>query len=265
MKVLLLDGYNLMYRARYGFAKGPHAAIFSFFRSLRPLVEKFDPDIVYFVLEGYPQQRMDLLPEYKATRVFDDKDDFQRQKKFIIELMKHNFPIHVVRHPAHECDDVIGNLVMHTHKTDECVIVSTDTDFIQLYNTCQNVKIYNPVKKSFVEGVGYDYVTWKALRGDGSDNISGFFGIGDKKALAMASDSSILEEFLSAGENRQLFEKNRTLIKFFDLSNDMSLLETDPPVHDWDNLRKIFSELGFYSMTNDTAWKKYVATFQRLG
>lgn len=62
MKVLLLDAYNLMYRARYGFAKGPHSTIFSFFRSLRPLVEKFNPDKVYFVLEGYPKQRMSLLP-----------------------------------------------------------------------------------------------------------------------------------------------------------------------------------------------------------
>ena len=77
MKVLFLDAYNLMYRARYGFGKGEHSTIFSFFRSLRPLVEKFKPDQVYFVLEGYPKQRMALLPEYKANRVHEDKDDWR--------------------------------------------------------------------------------------------------------------------------------------------------------------------------------------------
>lgn len=264
MKILLLDAYNLMYRARYGFSKGPHAAIFTFFRSLRPLIEKFDPDVVYFVLEGHPQKRLDLLPEYKATRVFDDKDDFQRQKRFIIELMKSSFPVRVVKHPDHECDDVIGNLAMHTHRDDECVIVSTDTDFIQLHNTCQNVKIYNPVKKTFVDGPGYDYVTWKALRGDGSDNITGFHGIGDKRALTLASDPSALEEFLARDENRELFQKNCTLIKFFDLKDEMARLEKNIPEANWEHVRNQFSELGFYSMTNDSAWKKYVATFQRL-
>lgn len=264
MNILLLDGYNLMYRARYGFSQGPHAAVYTFFRSLRPLIEKFDPDRVYFVLEGYPQQRMDLLPEYKATRVFDDKDDFIRQKKFIIELMKSSFPIHVVRHPHHECDDVIGNLVKYTHKDDDCVVVSTDTDFIQLLNSCQNVRLYNPVKKDFVSGPEYDYVVWKSLRGDGSDNISGFKGIGDKRAVSMASNAEVLEDFLDRDGNRKLFEKNCTLIRFFDLKDQMQMLELYPPVTNWDKVRAEFSEMGFYSITNDTAWKKYVETFQRL-
>ena len=48
-KVLILDGYNLLYRARYsGMNKGDDSTIFNFFRSLRPLIEKFDPDTAYF-------------------------------------------------------------------------------------------------------------------------------------------------------------------------------------------------------------------------
>ncbi len=264
MKVLLLDGYNLMYRARYGFAKGPHSTIFSFFRSLRPLVEKFDPDQVYFVIEGYPKQRMTLLPEYKATRVYDDKDDFQRQKRYIINILKESFPIHVVRHPDHECDDVIGNLVETTHKDDECIVVSTDTDFIQLYNTCKNVALYNPVKKKYVPHPGFDYVTWKSLKGDGSDNIEGFHGIGDKRALAMVNNRELLNSFLDKDQNRLMFEKNYRLIKFFDLSNEMHKLENYGPVANWDTVREAFIELEFFSMTNDKSWEKYVKTFQNL-
>ena len=264
MKVLLLDGYNLMYRARYGFGKGPHSTIFSFFRSLRPLVEKFSPDKVYFVIEGYPKQRMELLPEYKGTRVYDDKDDFQRQKRYIINILKESFPVHVVRHPEHECDDVIGNLVETTHAKDECVVVSTDTDFIQLYNTCNNVVLYNPIKKKYVPHPGYDYVKWKSLKGDGSDNITGFHGIGDKRALSMVNDETALEAFLDKDQNRLMFEKNYRLIKFFDLSSEMHRLEHSTSTADWAVIRDAFIELEFFSMTNDKSWGKYVRTFQDL-
>lgn len=264
MKVLLLDGYNLMHRARHGFARGEHSTIFSFFRSLRPLVEKFNPDKVYFVIEGYPKKRMSLLPEYKGTRVHDDKDDFQRQKRFIINLLKERFPVEVVRHPDHECDDVIGNLVIDTHRDDECVVVSTDTDFIQLYNFSDTVVLYNPIRKKYVPKPIYDYVTWKSLKGDGSDNIAGFHGIGDKRATAMALDESLLNEFLAKGDNLNLFERNYELIKFFDLKQEMRNLEKSSPVVDWDDVKRQFIEFEFYSITNDKSWDKFVTTFQNL-
>ena len=39
--ILLLDGYNLIYRARYsGMNKGEYSTIFNFFRGVRPLIEK---------------------------------------------------------------------------------------------------------------------------------------------------------------------------------------------------------------------------------
>ena len=264
MKILLLDGYNLMYRARYSFGKGPHSTIFSFFRSLRPIIEKFNPDQVYFVTEGYPKQRMKLLPEYKATREYNDKDDFQRQKRYIINTLKESFPVHVVRHPDHECDDVIGNLVSNTHVNDECIVVSTDTDFIQLYNTCDNVMLYNPIKKKYVPHPGYDYVTWKSLKGDGSDNIAGFYGIGDKRALSMAVDTDTLNEFLDRDQNRELFDRNYRLIKFFDLSNEMHRLERSATAADWPAIREQFIEFEFFSMTNNKSWEKYINTFQNL-
>ena len=60
MKVLLLDGYNLIYRAHYAPARGEYSTVYCFFRSLRAQVEKFNPDKIYFVLEGYPRRRMEL-------------------------------------------------------------------------------------------------------------------------------------------------------------------------------------------------------------
>ena len=84
MKVLFLDAYNLIYRARSGFTKGEYAIIYNFFRHVRPLVEKFNPDKVYFVLEGNPTFRKQLSEgAYKDNRK-SAGDDFHRQKAAII-------------------------------------------------------------------------------------------------------------------------------------------------------------------------------------
>ena len=265
MKVLLLDGYNLIYRARYSFSQGEYPTIYSFFRSLRPLIEKFDPDLVYFVTEGYPQERYDLLPEYKANRVREDEGSFKEQKREIISLLKSSFPVVVCRHPHHECDDVIANLARWRHDDDECIVVSSDTDFLQLYNTCSNVVIYNPIKKEVLEAPDFDYVKWKSLRGDSSDNIKGIRGIGDKRAAMLLSDVVKLSKFFETDESRRdIFDRNCKLIQFVDLRDQLDILETSPPCNDWEKIKEKFEKWGFNSITNQESWLKFQHTFSKL-
>jgi len=270
MKVLLLDGYNMLYRARSGHAtfgssaEDNNSIIFTFFRSLRHIVDTHKPDRVYFVLEGIPKDRIAMHEEYKAQRVYHDRDGFQRQRKKIIEVIRNYLPIHVVRHPDFECDDVLAAIAQHTHAEDECIVVSTDTDFFQLFNSSKNVKIYNPIKKSFVEPLDYDYVTYKALKGDSSDNIEGFKGIGDKRAKSLLSSKDSLNAFLAESDNREKFDKNCFLIKFHDLSSKMTELSSSCSAFLTSELKAVFNELGFQSITNDISWKKYTKTFADL-
>ena len=65
MKVLILDGYNLLYRAYHGNRFGQFHTVYNFFRSLRPIVEKFSPGKAYFVLEGVPVNNVIDLASYK--------------------------------------------------------------------------------------------------------------------------------------------------------------------------------------------------------
>jgi len=142
-KILLLDANNLIYRARYSakYAReGDAAIIYSFFRSLRPLVEKFDPDVCYFVRDGAPSDRLDILPEYKQNRIREHDEDFFSQKKAIEELVDSCFPITVCRDKELEADDLIAYLVLEVHKQDSCVIISSDTD---LFNCYKNMKTAN--------------------------------------------------------------------------------------------------------------------------
>ena len=266
MRVLFLDGYNLIYRARNSFRKGDHACTYSFFRSLRVLIENFNPEKAYFVLEGYPKQRMELYEDYKGTRVHERDDDFARQRSYIIQLLKERFPIDVVRHPDYECDDVLAHLVK-SHPEDECTVVSTDTDFLQLYNDCDNVAIYNPVKKKFAEPPDCEYVLWKALRGDGADNIPGFKGVGDKRARVLVHDKEALTKFLSEGEEDRhaKLAKNILLIRFHDLKEEeIATLQRSAPAVDWEDVRREFGQMEFVSITNDKSWNKFVSTFAIL-
>jgi len=265
MKVLFLDAYNLIYRARSGYTKGEYAVIYNFFRGIRPLVEKFNPDKVYFVLEGNPKFRAQLSGgNYKANRK-SAGDLFHRQKASIINMVSAMMPFYVVRHPELECDDTIATLVYkHHNEGDESTIISSDSDFIQLLGK-MNVKLYNPVRKAFIESTEYDYVTWKALRGDATDNIPGIPGCGDKTATKlMTGNPDLLREYLGQKDRMKIFERNVNLIRLVDFSNDLSMLQYTHGHLDEEMLRETFSDLGFESMIKEKTWNKFIKTFEGL-
>lgn len=265
MKILLLDAYNLIHRARSGFTKGDYPIIYNFFRGIRPLVEKFNPDKVYFVLEGNPRFRKEISGDaYKGNRK-SPGDSFHRQKAAIINMVSEYLPFITAKHPDLECDDTIATLVsLHTKRGDDCVIVSSDSDFIQLLNTFDNLQLYNPVKKKYIETPDYDYVIWKSLRGDATDNIKGIKGVGDKTANKLVSNESLLKEFLQIEENYRTFEKNVNLIRLVDFSNDLSMLEYTEGQSNFVALKDNFNDLGFHSMTKEKTWEKYVLTFKGI-
>ena len=265
-KVLLLDGYNLFYRARYSnMRKGPHSTIFNFFRSLRPLVEKFSPDEAFLVLEGIPKKRMLLSEDYKGTRVHTNEDNFREQRKTIESLLERFYPITLVRQPDFECDDIIGYLADKYSDDSQVTIVSTDTDFIQSIN--KNVQLYNPVRKLFIEEFECNYVLYKALKGDAADNITGFTGIGDKTAKKLVNNKELMKEFLDKENNLEKFKHNVEMIRFHKLNEEevKNINFFGYNLEGWDLLRNIFKEFEFKSMTEkDTSWKKYIKTFNEI-
>jgi 5'-3' exonuclease len=161
---------------------------------------------------------------------------------------------------------VLAALAVVRHPDADVTVVSSDTDFYQLLQTHSSLRLYNPVKKEFVTPPEYDYVTWKALRGDASDNIPGFKGIGDKRALTLVNDPAQLKDFLAEPGNQALFDRNISMIKFHDLTADMQSIEThfcDAEI-DWTSVRTDFNDMKFFSMTSDKSWNKFVQTFQHL-
>lgn len=270
MTTLIIDTQNMLHRARSGFTSGEHSVAYNFFRGFRAQVEQFKPDRVVFALEGRSQWRYDLLPEYKATRKtepgtskHEGLHDFYRQVDEVIPLLGSRFPVSLVRHPEHEADDTVANIIYASSSAIDFIVVSTDTDFTQLLNTHDNVRIYNPVKKSFVEwDKEVDYVAYKALKGDGSDNIPGVPGFGEKKAMNLARDFAFLPP---RPEMPTVFERNQTLVRFARWTEDDKLKMTSTqPERDWDAVKAQFDAWEFASITNEKSWPKFTASFDRL-
>lgn len=281
MTTLIIDGANFIHRSEGGWQGGDVPIVFNFFRSLRALVEQFNPQRVIFVLEGHPKKRHDAFAEYKANRKIlivegvkpdektqkriDQRARYFRQSDLIISLLQEAFPISVVRHPDHECDDVIYNLIKRASSAVDFTVVSNDTDFTQLLCEFDNVCIYNPMLKEFVAKPDVDYVTWKALRGDGSDNIPGIPGIGDKTADELMSDPDKLALLFEDKAKADIFERNYNLIKFDTWTNeDADLMTSSIPKLDKDRIQEAFKGWEFNSILKEKSWDKYVATFAKL-
>lgn len=266
MKVVCYDAYNLIYRARHALPrhmqKSENGVMFAFFRSLAALNRVLNPDVAYFVTEGKPVERLNLLAEYKGTRKHEKDENFSRQRREIIRLVTDYFPMTVVNHRFHECDDVIAHLVeRHSAKGHDVTVVSTDTDFLQLANKIDGYKQYDPIRKKYKDLPAHDYVAWKALVGDSSDNVVGFKGIGNKRALGMLENHEKLDAFLSDADNLEKFELNKKLISFIPISNDDNMITFSNASPDWDEVFSHFTGLGFKTIVSEKGWKNFVDAF----
>ena len=234
--------------------------------------DRFKPTRIYIALEGKPVHRYEAMGEYKANRKVDADDPrakelekFFKQKDVIVDLLQKHFPVSVVRHATSECDDTLANLIRRSSSAVDWVLVSSDTDFIQLLQEHENLRIYNPVQKKFVEAPDYPYVTWKALRGDPTDNIPGVPGIGDKTADKLASDPVLLKEFITRPEVEPIFTRNYDLIRFKEWSDaERDEMTSSSPLKDWSVVKDVFAGYGFNSMVKDEAWQKFISSFDNL-
>lgn len=242
--------------------------VYNFFRNLRPLIEKFSPDKCFFVLEGHPQFRHDIYPEYKGNRIIkigsqktkEEFDSFHEQKLIVIDLLRY-LPITICKAKDFEADDVIGSLC-EDMKDENITIISNDSDFIQLLQKgYESINIYNPIKKEFMKAPEYPYIAWKSLNGDTSDNIEKL--LTPAKALKTINNPELFRKFLNKNEeNKYLFNRNKKLIEFANVNlNNLIFYDNDVS---FDLLKDQLNEMRFHSITNETSWNKFVKTFDCL-
>jgi 5'-3' exonuclease len=271
-KVLLVDLANQIHRAIHAFGAPKEEAneidyvpIYSFFRSLRPLIELHSPDKCFVVLEGHPKFRYDLFAEYKANRLIKTgsqaktKEEVYGYTDEIVRLLMF-LPMTVCRAADYECDDVIGSLAENM-KDEEITVISNDSDYIQLLQReYAKIQIYNPIKKEFMSAPKQFYVCLKSLRGDKSDNIPRL--VSDKKAEAFCDNPQLLKEWMIIEENRANLALNQKLVQFANVP--MEEIEFKEGSKNFAALKEEFTKMEFESIINDKSWEKFTGTFECL-
>lgn len=210
MKLLLIDGNGVFYRAYHAFPKDmtspdgqPSGAVYGFARILLSTLKTIKPDCaaVCFDMKG-STLRQALFPDYKATRS-KMPEDLAAQTTRMREVVEH-LELPVYRSQGYEADDLIGTLSLQAMENPETevIILTGDQDLIQLVDT--RVSVYMPATppkaptiftpKTVQDKYGFSpiqMIEYKALRGDPSDNIPGIPGIGEVTA------KKLLQEFAS--------------------------------------------------------------------
>ena len=278
-KVCIIDAYNMIHRCRFdwggGLATGEYQIVFNFFRTLKSLLEELNPSKVYFPLDGKPVERISQFADYKANRKIETEDpeqiayweSFHRQKRIIINTIKDNYPMITLYHPHLECDDLIYHIsTAIISPEEEAIIISSDTDFIQIINKHSNITLYNPVSKSFREKTAYDYASWKSMVGDVSDNIPGVKGIGKKTAQKILETEGELEKRMASLKFKEEYEKSFELINLKPLSEEIkSGINTyGPNPISKDFLLLEFEKMGFKTMIKESYINNYYDVFSRI-
>jgi hypothetical protein len=81
----------------------------------------------------------------------------------------------------------------------------------------------------------------------------------------LASDPEKLSNFLSDDINSSQFQRNYELISFKKWSDDeRSELTSSSPSQSWKDVKDVFEDYGFKSITKEGLWKKFTKTFDQL-
>ena len=212
--ILIIDGLNAFLRnftmINHINQDGHHiGGLTGFLKSIGYAIRMVDPTKVVIVFDGVggSNARRNLFPDYKANRnvnrvtnysIFQSKDEEQEsinnQMERLIQYLK-CLPVSVVSIDGLEADDIIGYLAtkFQTYEeTQKVTIMSADKDFLQLVS--DKVHCYSPTKKKIytpkdvLEEFGVssnNFLNYKILMGDQSDNIPGINGLGPKKLIKL--------------------------------------------------------------------------------
>jgi len=215
-KYALIDTANTFFRARHIASRGTDTwgkigmALHLTLASTNMVVRNQGIDHVVFLLEG-KSWRKAIYPQYKAHRAVAQQSATEAEKEenemfwetydIFTTFLREKTNCSVLRHPEAEADDLIARFI-HLHPNDSHVIVSSDTDYLQLIS--DSVHQYNGVTNELITLDGYfkdsgkqvlnkdktpkllegspEYMLFKKIiRGDAGDNVfSAYPGVREK-------------------------------------------------------------------------------------
>lgn len=264
-KVLFVDGLNMFFRCWSTNPTmnedGEHTGgMVGFLKSLGAVIRQENPTRVVIIFDGKggSQKRKKLFPNYKVGRKVkfrvnrqysdmmseeDEQVSLRRQLSSLANILD-VLPITTMIYDNIEADDVIGYLSKQIIKENEgALILSSDKDFLQLVS--DNINVWNPLKKQKVDkdklkelyGIHAENFIWyRVMDGDVSDNINGVKGCGLKTLLKRLPELES-DTRLTIDELMGLAEKQKNDYKVFQtildskeiIERNFQLMQLDDP------------------------------------
>ena len=289
-RLVLVDGHSLIFRSFMVFQGSGTSkpvefivrrtgevttAVYGFTSTLLSVLSLVKPTHIAVALDAPAKTfRHEKAETYKATRA-PMPDDLRRQAERIRQVLD-AFNMPVFEEPGFEADDVLGTLARQA-KTQgvECVLVTLDSDLLQLVEPGVDVFMYRPYIKAApavtynVDGVRDRYglepeqiADYKGLKGDTSDNIPGVPGIGEKTATKLLQQFGTVEaiyERINEVTPDKLRENLRIHKDQALLSKNLAVISRDAPTKldveacrlqrfDRARVEELFHELEFRSL-----------------
>ena len=281
----LIDGHALAYRTYFALTSmggdreasrwmtksgEPTAGTYGFTSVLIKIMEQDQPDYLAVSFDVGRTFRDDLYAEYKGTRAKMPYELSAQIDRLYDVARVFNLPILTAE--GSEADDVLGTVAKRAAAEVEVKIVTGDRDLLQLAD--KHITI-NLAGQKLSEAVDYgpeevkakygltpkQYVDFKALVGDKSDNIPGVAGVGEKTATDLLEQYGSLDKIYKNLEKiparfRARLEAGREAAY---LSQKLSAIVTDVPidfdleacragVFDRERVARLFQTLEFNSL-----------------
>jgi len=254
-------------------------AIYGFLLVFLKILREFQPDYLAFCFDfPAPTFRHKKYKEYKITRPPTPKELVLQISK-IKEILR-AFKVPIFEKKGFEADDLIGTISLLTPNEVEVIIVSGDFDLLQLINS--HIKVYllrkgvkdvvlfdeNLFKEKFLGLRPSQFLDFKTLKGDPSDNLPGIKGIGEKTALELLTNfvsiKNLYEEIEKKKEGSFEFKPKikEALLRFKSqvfLNKDLIEIKKDVPLdftlqkcqkkeYDRKKVIQMFKDLEFESL-----------------
>jgi DNA polymerase-1 len=209
--ILIIDGMNTFIRCFSAIPTlnddGIHTGgISGFLKSIGYAIRLLNPTRCFVVFDGQggSLRRRKIYPEYKnrrankvrLNRIYQDDSTSESESQSIARQLVRishyidNLPITTIQMDNVEADDVIAYLALESFSKSNVTIMSADKDFYQIVS--DRTQVYSPTKKRIYGasevlaeyGISsYNFVLFRALDGDPSDNIDGIEGCGPKTII----------------------------------------------------------------------------------
>lgn len=289
---LLIDARNLLYRAAhssvgdYKFNQLGHNVFSLIVKFINDYLNMFNPKSAHLFWDPQSSSiwRRDILPTYKEGRVInrnavDIRGILDQQTELCIKILPYMGLINYFQERM-EADDLIYAFC-RLNREKSITIVSSDKDFRQIPYTYENIQLYNPLAKIVVDrDPGYDPVIMKCLIGDKSDNIDGYYGIGEKRALPLCNNIKELNEFFTSPKACIMEDGNKIVVGDSKFRQNMSIIDlslcpylvdnmmyvgkkqTVKPKLDMDEVRALITKHKVRGLLADIP--NYITSFRRL-